>query len=214
MDPHDNDFELELEDAIKVSLKNLQQPKTQHKEDEPADWEEDKSQDFFTESDLLHPGLALPVNQISPEETKEENLFEETKDVKEELSQNPPTQIDPNQELLQEYLVILEVHVIEVDEFKNILMTLQKLLSNICKDPNNSKFHKIKLNNKKIQQTIGQHPPALFLLELVGFKMSDEEEVIDQFTTQKTKVYVLDYDMFVFDNLMFLTDMIKDRLLK
>lgn len=53
--------------------------------------------------------------------------------------------------MLKEYMQILEVHVFDQDELLVVLNVLSKLIKNVCKDPNETKYHKIKLNNKKIQ---------------------------------------------------------------
>jgi len=52
----------------------------------------------------------------------------------------------------------------------------------------------------------------LFLLELVGFRLSKESETIDQFTTQTFDVYNLQYELFNFETLEFLSSTIKEKL--
>ena len=44
------------------------------------------------------------------------------------------------------------------------------LLSNIIKDPLDEKFHKIKMNNKKIFETISSNVECVNLLEILGFQ--------------------------------------------
>ena len=51
------------------------------------------------------------------------------------------------------------------------------LLSNIIKDPLDEKFHKIKMNNKKIFETISSNVECVNLLEILGF-----QQVIDMVT--------------------------------
>jgi uncharacterized protein YkwD len=121
-------------------------------------------------------------------------------------------QINPSKDLLKECMMILETNIPEFSEFKNVLSILQKLISNIYKDPNDEKFHRVKLNNEKIKNTVGKYPPALFLLELVGFRMIDEEEQIDAYTIQKTKVYKLDYDAYEFKNFELLNNLISEKM--
>ncbi|XP_038875871.1 plant UBX domain-containing protein 2 [Benincasa hispida] len=49
-----------------------------------------------------------------------------------------------------------------------------KLLSNIVREPENSKFRKIRLSNPKIKEAIGEAVGGVELLEFVGFKLQEE----------------------------------------
>lgn len=81
------------------------------------------------------------------DEEQKDNVEEEQKGIVEELSENPPW-TDLNNEMFSEYMAILEVNIINQSELKSILSVLSKLIDNIWKDPNEIKYHKIKLNNK------------------------------------------------------------------
>lgn len=209
----DDKYNDELEQAIKLSLQNFSKPKSNHKEDVPL--EEEKNGVFFTSNDLLISSHSADY-PMSIEEAKDESLFyeenKETTEPKEVISTDPPISVDPTRELLTEYMVILEVHLEDKQQLEAVLKILSKLIGNVWKDPNETKYHKIKLNNKKIQDTIGIWAPALFLLEIVGFRRTVEEERIDQFTVQKVDTYVLDYDSLNFETFEYLQDQIKAKL--
>lgn len=209
----DDHYEKELEEAIKLSLANFTQPKKNHKEDVPM--EEEKGPSFFDEKDLLPTSSFNYEFPVSSEDAKGDDLFwEESKEPTEVLSQNPPRAVDPNKELLKEYMVVMETHIFDTEEFVTVLEVLKKLIGNILKDPNESKFHKIKLSNKKIQETIGRCAPALFLLELIGFKRSKEDEIVDVFTIKQVDCYILDYESFLIENFECLDELIQERLSK
>lgn len=212
------DYDKDLEEAIKMSLTNFT---TQPKKSQVAPLEDVKAEEGFFQQKDLKP--SIQADSDPDEEEKVNPFWEESKEqieepkpqpaeVKEELSQNPPVSADPGKDLCKEYMVILEANIGDEKELKAVLTILEKLIGNVCKDPNNTKFHKIKLNNKKIQSTVGKYAPALFLLELVGFRMSKEEDKIDQFTTQTVDVYNLDYDNFNFETFQFLHERIKTRI--
>jgi hypothetical protein len=177
--------------------------------------EEEKGPAFFNEKDLL-PNSSFDFEfPVSSEEIKGDDFFwEENKEPTEVLSQNPPRAVDPNKELLKEYMVVMETHIFDTEEFYIVLEVLKKLVGNILKDPNETKFHKIKLSNKKIQETIGNCAPALFLLELIGFKRSKEDEVVDSFTTKQVDCYILDYESFLIENFECLNELIQEKLSK
>ncbi|KAL4018674.1 hypothetical protein IC575_022290 [Cucumis melo] len=50
-----------------------------------------------------------------------------------------------------------------------------KLLRNIVREPENSKFRKIRLSNPKIKEAIGEAVGGVELLEFVGFKLQEED---------------------------------------
>jgi hypothetical protein len=50
-----------------------------------------------------------------------------------------------------------------------ILKILKVILLNLSKDPYNTKFQKIKLNNPKIDSLITSNPECMTLLEIIGF---------------------------------------------
>lgn len=50
-----------------------------------------------------------------------------------------------------------------------------KLLRNIVREPDNSKFRKIRLSNPKIKEAIGEAVGGVDLLEFVGFKLREED---------------------------------------
>jgi hypothetical protein len=50
------------------------------------------------------------------------------------------------------------------------LKTLKVLLSNLIKDPSNSKFHKVRSTNKKIKESVIDVPGAVAFLEALGFQ--------------------------------------------
>lgn len=50
-----------------------------------------------------------------------------------------------------------------------------KLLRNIVREPENSKFRKIRLSNPKIKEAIGEAAGGVELLEFVGFKLQEED---------------------------------------
>ena len=57
-----------------------------------------------------------------------------------------------------------------LEEFFTITKVLMTLLQNIIKDPLDEKYQKIKLNNKKIFQTISSNVECINLLEILGFQ--------------------------------------------
>ena len=81
------------------------------------------------------------------EEDHKEHPNEEIKGMIEELSENPPW-TDLNSKMFSEYMDILDVNIIDQAELKTVLSVLNKIVNNIWKDPNEMKYHKIKLNNK------------------------------------------------------------------
>lgn len=50
-----------------------------------------------------------------------------------------------------------------------------KLLKNIVREPENSKFRKIRLSNPKIKEAIGEAVGGVELLEFVGFKLQEDD---------------------------------------
>lgn len=50
-----------------------------------------------------------------------------------------------------------------------------RLLRNIVKEPENSKFRRIRMSNPKIREAIGEVPGGMELLECVGFELKEEE---------------------------------------
>ena len=57
----------------------------------------------------------------------------------------------------------------EQAKFDQTLQVLHQIMQNILKDPLDTKYHKLKLQNKKIAQFIGTQIECVNLLELLGF---------------------------------------------
>lgn len=55
---------------------------------------------------------------------------------------------------------------------------MQTVLANVCKDPYNEKFQKLKMANKKIAQFIGKNMECVNLLELLGFE--EKHDVVSE----------------------------------
>lgn len=51
-----------------------------------------------------------------------------------------------------------------------------RLLRNIVKEPENPKFHRIRMGNPKIREAIGEVTGGIELLEVVGFQLKEESE--------------------------------------
>ena len=210
MDEHSQQYQDELNEAIKMSLMNFSNSNQQNDESDHLpvgmSQEEEKVTSFeFQKADVLNnnDSYGIPVT-YSINNNDDNNIFEESKDNVERLSICPPTiepEYDDNsvencQETLKEYIDVLDTYYPEQKDLAKMLNLLKKIIGNICKDPNELKYHKIRVSK------IGS-PPALFLLELVGFKL----QIIDD-----DEFFVMDLDSFNIENLIFLRDLLIAKL--
>ena len=144
MDDNNNkQYEDELNEAIKMSLTNFSIQDQSHKEiDEdtpllPSQSEEEKVPNFaFTHDDLKDHYAA---NQVRQSITNQNDIFEESKDVIEELSEAPPS-IQPSledmgvenlQETLKDFMEVFDTYYPEESDMNGVLKLLNKITSNI-----------------------------------------------------------------------------------
>lgn len=52
---------------------------------------------------------------------------------------------------------------------------LTKLFGNLCREPENEKFRRVRMNNPKIKEAVGEVNGGLELLQCVGFNLGEEE---------------------------------------
>jgi hypothetical protein len=76
--------------------------------------------------------------------------------------------IDLTEDIAREILLHLRIR--NPSKFFAITKILQTLLANILKDPLDTKFHKIKMQNPKIYESITTQIECINLLEILGFK--------------------------------------------
>ena len=65
---------------------------------------------------------------------------------------------------------------------------LHQILQNLLKDPRDTKYHKLKLQNKKIHEFIGSHVECVNLLELLGF--TQRQDMISENGDLQTMLFI------------------------
>lgn len=80
--------------------------------------------------------------------------------------------VDLTGELAREIFMHLKIRLEKSRQhakFDQTLQVLHQIMQNILKDPLDPKYHKLKLQNKKIAEFIGTQIECVNLLELLGF---------------------------------------------
>ena len=97
------------------------------------------------------------------------------------LEKDEPITKDVTDEIAREIFMHLKIRLEKnksPEKFDQILKTIHQVLGNILKDPLDTKFHKLKLQNKKIIEFISSNIECVNLLELLGF--SQRQDMISE----------------------------------
>lgn len=94
------------------------------------------------------------------------------------LSEEPVSQeVDIRESLKTELTVQLKEEARE--NYKKALGTLNRILTNILNDPDNTKYRKIRKSNKAFFSHLGQYPSALLILFVIAIQAIGFEEVLE-----------------------------------
>lgn len=94
------------------------------------------------------------------------------------LSEEPVSQeVDIREALRTELTVHLKEEAKE--NYKKALTTLERILSNILRDPDDVKYRKIRKSNRAFFSHLGQYPSALLILLVISIQAIGFEEVFE-----------------------------------
>ena len=92
-------------------------------------------------------------------------------------SNNEENTLDLTDEISKEILLHLRIRLGKAnqeEQYFNILKVLGAIIANLVKDPIETKYHTLKLSNKKIQETITCNMECVNLLEVLGFQQRQD----------------------------------------
>jgi IS30 family transposase len=128
------------------------------------------------------PSKTQPSSMFSKKNAPQNTQIESNK-IQEETPQGKPEVKEQTvQRLFKNEIEKLIAEILHLKTRISCLEIIQKVIKNLIKDPENKKFHCLKMSNKKLRDTVFVFKHARTVLQLVGFR---EEEVDNQ------KVYLL-----------------------
>lgn len=90
---------------------------------------------------------------------------------------NEEVKAENNDEIYLELLIGIRIQRKDQQKFLVTVKTIHQIISNICENPSEVKFHKLKMLNEAIKAKITDFESAVWLMEFVGFDQKPIEMI-------------------------------------